>query len=119
MDIEFYRNYCTYKKGVSETFPFDNNTLVFKVGGKIFALLNINSFDSINLKCDPEKAIQLREEHLGVMPGYHMSKVHWNTISCDGSIQDKLILEWTDDSYNLVFKSLSLKIKNEINTLIN
>ena len=111
MDIELYRQFCINKPGVTEEFPFDNRTLVFKVGGKIFVLLDIESFSSINLKCDPEKAIQLREHHPGVIPGYHMNKKHWNTVSCDGSIPDKLILEWTDDSYNLVLNSLPRKLR--------
>jgi len=114
MDIEVYRAWCIQKPGVTEEFPFDNQTLVFKVFGKMFSLLDIENFESVNLKCDPEVAIQLREEYAGVKPGYHMSKKHWNTVSCDGSIPDKLILKWTDDSYNLVFNSLPLKIKKSI-----
>ena len=114
MDIELYRIYCLNKPGVTEEFPFDNRTLVFKVCGKMFSLLDIETFDSINLKCDPEKAIQLRELYPGVIPGYHMNKKHWNTVGCDGSISDKLILEWTDDSYNLVLNSLPLKVRKEI-----
>ncbi len=114
MDIEFYRAYCISKNGVTEQFPFDSNTLVFKVGGKMFSLLNIDNFDSINLKCDPEKAIQLREQFPGVIPGFHMNKNHWNTVSCEGSVPDKLILEWTDDSYNLVLNSLPKKQRFEL-----
>ncbi len=114
MDIELYRNYCLAKLGVTEEFPFDKRILVFKVGRKIFSLMDIESFDSINLKCDPEKAIQLREHHSGVIPGYHMNKRHWNTVSCDGSIADKLILEWTNDSYNLVLNSLPLRVRKEL-----
>jgi predicted DNA-binding protein (MmcQ/YjbR family) len=115
MDIELYRNYCLEKPGVTEEFPFDNRTLVFKVCGKMFSLLDIESFDSVNLKCDPEKAIQLREHYPGVLAGYHMNKKHWNTVNCDGSISDKLILEWTNDSYNLVLNSLPIRIRKEIN----
>lgn len=114
MDIEFYRAYCISKNGVTEQFPFDSNTLVFKVGGKMFSLLNIDNFDSINLKCDPEKAIQLREQFPGVIPGFHMNKNHWNTVSCEGSVPDKLILEWTDDSYNLVLNSLPKKLRFDL-----
>jgi len=114
MDIEEYRRWCIQKTGVTEEFPFDNKTLVFKVFGKMFSLLDVEEFESINLKCDPEIAIQLREEYPGVKPGYHMSKKHWNTVSCDGSIPDKLILKWTDDSYELVFNSLPLKIRKSI-----
>lgn len=114
MDIELYRIYCLEKPGVTEEFPFDNRTLVFKVCGKMFSLLDIESFDSINLKCEPEKAIQLREHYPSVIPGYHMNKKHWNTVSCDGSIPDKLILEWTNDSYNLVLNSLSIRVRKEL-----
>src|SRR5688572_13018746 len=106
MDIEFYRTYCLSKPRVTEEFPFDKQTLVFKVCGKMFSLLDVENFDSVNLKCEPEKAISLREQYIGVTPGYHMNKKHWNTVSCDGSVPDKLILEWTDDSYNLVLNSL-------------
>ena len=89
MDIDLYRIYCLEKPGVTEEFPFDNRTLVFKVCGKMFSLLDIESFDSINLKCEPEKAMQLREQYPSVIPGYHMNKKHWNTVNCDGSIPDK------------------------------
>ncbi|MFM9944948.1 MAG: MmcQ/YjbR family DNA-binding protein [Bacteroidia bacterium] len=114
MDIELYRIFCLKKPGVTEEFPFDSRTLVFKVCGKMFSLLDVESFDSINLKCDPEKAIQLREEYPGVIPGFHMNKNHWNTVTCDDSIPDKLIYEWTDDSYNLVLNSLPLRVRNEL-----
>ena len=102
MDIETYRNYCLGKKGVTEEFPFDENTLVYKVMGKMFALADIDTFESINLKCNPEKAIQLREAYEGVTPGYHMNKKHWNTVRTNGSIPDKLIYQWIDASYRLV-----------------
>ena len=85
IDIETYRNYCISKKGVTEEFPFDNETLVFKVSGKMFALAVISHFNSINLKCDPEEAIDLRERYEAVLPGYHMNKQHWNTILIDGT----------------------------------
>jgi len=114
MDIEFYRSYCIGKQGVTEEFPFDKNTLVFKVCGKMFSLLDVDSFDSVNLKCDPERAVQLREKYPAVIPGYHMNKVHWNTVKLDGSISDHLILEWTDDSYELVFNSLPKSIKKSL-----
>lgn len=107
MNIEAYRSYCLTKKGVTEEFPFDQNTLVYKVMGKMFALADVDTFQSINLKCDPEKAIQLRETYKGVTPGYHMSKKHWNTVQTDGSIADNLIFQWIDDSYQLVVGKLS------------
>ena len=115
MDLEIFRDYCISLPGTTEHLPFDNDTLVFKVGGKLFALCSLQSFVSINLKCDPELAIELREQYADVIPGYHMNKKHWNTVSCDGSISDKLILEWTNDSYNLVLNSLPIRIRKEIN----
>ena len=117
MNIEDYRLYCLKKTGVTESFPFDSETLVFKVGGKMFALANVENFNSVNLKCDPEKAVLLREHYPGVKPGYHMNKVHWNTVNCDGSISDQLICEWTDESYRLVADSLPGKIKKELNLI--
>lgn len=109
MDIEFYRNYCLQKEGVTEGFPFNKTTIVFKVYGKMFALFDIEIFESVNLKCDPENAILLREQYNGITPGYHMNKKHWNTISFDGSVPQKLILNLTDDSYNLALNSIPKK----------
>ena len=111
MNIESFREYCLRKKGVTESFPFDETTLVFKVSGKMFALTDLENNFSINLKCEPEKAIELRERHPSVVPGYHMNKRHWNTIRIDGSIEDELIYGWIDDSYDLVVASLSKKDK--------
>jgi predicted DNA-binding protein (MmcQ/YjbR family) len=107
MNIESFREYCLSKPATSESFPFDENTLVFKVAGKMFALTDLVDDFSINLKCDPEKCIELREHYNCVIPGYHMSKKHWNTILIDGSVDDKLLKEWIDLSYNLVVLSLS------------
>jgi len=107
MNIESFREFCLSKPGTSESFPFDENTLVFKVAGKMFALTDLADDFSINLKCDPEKCIELREHYDCVKPGYHMSKKHWNTILIDGSVDDKLLKEWIDLSYNLVVLSLS------------
>ena len=107
MNIEQIREYCLKKKGVFEEFPFDEETLVFKVAGKIFLLASLEGIPlQINLKCDPEKAIELREGYEAVQPGYHMSKKHWNTIIMDGSIPDRGILEWIDESYSLVVAGL-------------
>lgn len=107
MNIEQIREYCIKKKGVTEEFPFDEETLVFKVAGKIFLLASLDSVPlQINLKCDPEKAIELREQYEAVQPGYHMNKKHWNTIVIDGSIQKQKILDWIDHSYNLVAAGL-------------
>ena len=102
MDIETLREYCISKKRVTESFPFGDDTLVFKAGGKIFALVNLNGDLSLNLKCDPLLAIELRERYSSVIPGYHMNKKHWNTVLLDGSVPDKEILSWIDHSYSLV-----------------
>jgi predicted DNA-binding protein (MmcQ/YjbR family) len=102
MDIESLREYCISKKNVTESFPFGDDTLVFKREGKIFALVNLEGDLSINLKCEPSLAIELRERYNSVIPGYHMNKRHWNTILIDGSIPDNEILKWIDHSYNLI-----------------
>ena len=117
MDIEAYRNYCLTKVGVTEEFPFDNNTLVFKVLGKMFALTNVANFTSINLKCDPEEAIELRETYNAVQPGYHMNKRHWNTVLINGTLPDKLVFSWIDKSYLLVTSSLSKSQKLALRAL--
>jgi predicted DNA-binding protein (MmcQ/YjbR family) len=114
MNIELFRNYCLVKKGVTEGFPFDQETLVFKVGGKMFALTNIDHFESINLKCDPSKALELRERYEAVTSGYHMNKKHWNTVKIDGTIPDSYILKWIDHSYELVIRNLPGKIKGSL-----
>jgi predicted DNA-binding protein (MmcQ/YjbR family) len=102
MDIESVREHCISKKGASEGFPFGEDTLVFKVKGKIFALVNLDGQLSINLKCDPDLAIELRERYSSVIPGYHMNKKHWNTIYIDGTIPDKEIISWIEHSYRLI-----------------
>jgi len=117
MHIEEFREYCLTKKGVTEGFPFDNKALVFKVMGKIFTITDVEKFESVNLKCDPEEAIELREKYPGVIPGYHMNKQHWNTVSMDGSIPDNLIRKWVDDSYDLIASSLTKKLKEELKLL--
>jgi predicted DNA-binding protein (MmcQ/YjbR family) len=109
MNVEEYRSYCLAKRGVTEEFPFDSDTLVFKVMGKMFALTNIATFSSVNLKCDPEKAVELRDRFNAVTAGYHMNKRRWNTIFLDGSISEKHLKAWIDDSYNLVVISLPKK----------
>jgi len=106
MNIEEFREYCIAKPGVTEEFPFDENTLVFKVMGKMFALTDLVDEFSLNLKCDPERAIALREQYPAIQPGYHMSKVHWNTVKMDGSLNQNLILELIDHSYQLVVDKL-------------
>lgn len=101
MNTEDIRLYCLKKDLVTEGFPFGDSTLVFKWGAKIFALLFLDD-PQINLKCDPEKAIELREQYAAVLPGYHMNKLHWNTVILDGSIPPGLLKEWIDHSYELV-----------------
>jgi len=105
MNIEILREYCISKKNVTESFPFGDDTLVFKTEGRIFALVNLEGDLSINLKCDPALAIELRERYSSVIPGYHMNKKHWNTILLDGSISNKDVFAWIDHSYNLVRKN--------------
>ncbi|MBL7698606.1 MAG: MmcQ/YjbR family DNA-binding protein [Chitinophagaceae bacterium] len=104
MNIEEFRNFCLSFDDVTEEFPFGENTLVYKVKGKMFALTGIETFESINLKCDPEEAIELRERYDAVKPGYHMNKAHWNTVRMDNSISDTLLKKWIRDSYDLVLK---------------
>jgi predicted DNA-binding protein (MmcQ/YjbR family) len=102
MDIERFRKHCISKPDVTEDFPFGPDTLVFRVKGKLFALCYVNDFDGVNLKCDPERAVELRERHAGITPGYHMNKKHWNTVATDGGVPDRLFLELVDHSYELV-----------------
>lgn len=102
MNIEILREHCISKRNVTESFPFGDDTLVFKVAGKIFALVNLEGDLTINLKCDPSLALELRERYAAVTPGYHMNKKHWNTIYIDGTVPDKEVLSWIDHSYDLV-----------------
>jgi predicted DNA-binding protein (MmcQ/YjbR family) len=105
MDIEEIRDYCLSKPGTAETLPFGPDTLVFKVDNKIFLLLSLDNEDvQFNVKCDPDLAMELRENYDCVMPGYHMNKKHWNTIVVDGSVKKSLLREWIDHSYELVSK---------------
>ncbi len=114
MNIETLREYCLSKRSVEETVPFGPDVLVFKVMGKMFLLLPLNQEKlQFNVKCNPEKAIELREQYDCVQPGYHMSKQHWNTIHVDGTVSTKLLKEWVDDSYNMIVESLPKKIKEE------
>ncbi len=117
MNIEDLRLYCLSRKGVTEEFPFDETTLVYKVMGKMFALTDSEGEFSMNLKCDPDKAIELREKYTAVQPGYHMNKKHWNTIYLDGSISDELLISWIDNSYNLVVDKLTKAKKVKLSNL--
>jgi len=116
MNIESLRDYCLSKHGTEECFPFDESTLVFKVKGKMFALLPLDEeLLSVNLKCDPEFAIELRERYAEIRPGYHMNKTHWNTVLISSQLTDKLVYELIDHSYQQVVKSLPNRIRNELN----
>ncbi|MCG8410594.1 MAG: MmcQ/YjbR family DNA-binding protein [Bacteroidales bacterium] len=118
MNIEDFRNYCIAKKAVVEEFPFDETTLVFKVMGKIFALTDTENDFTMNLKCIPEQAIELREKYPNtVLPGYHMNKKHWNTIVGNGEASDEQIKEWIDLSYDLVVQKLTKAQKEELKNM--
>lgn len=118
MNIETLREYCLTKAGVTEGFPFDNDTLVFKVMGKMFALCSLEKADSVNLKCDPEYALRLREEYPGrVIAGWHMNKKHWNTVSLDGGLPEALLRSLIDHSYELVASSLKKADKAALQAL--
>lgn len=114
MDLEKVRNFCLKKKGTAEDFPFDEDTLVFKVKGKMFCLTSFSNPFTINLKCDPELAAELREKYDGVIPGYHMNKKYWNTVSLNSDIPDAKIYEWINHSYDLVVNGLPKNIQKEL-----
>ena len=121
MNIEQLYEFCLSLKGVSEHFPFDEDTLVFKVGGKMFCLTSLQKWEkdepSLNLKCDPDKAEELRAEYEAIIPGYHMSKKHWNTVSFHSDVNDTMMCELINASYNMVFSSLTKKVQIEIQAL--
>jgi predicted DNA-binding protein (MmcQ/YjbR family) len=114
MDFTRFYDYCLAKQGVEATFPFDQKTLVMKVYGKMFAATDVDRFESINVKCHPEIAIDYREKYMSVLPGYHMNKKHWNTIIVNGDVDDPLLLKMVDDSYDLVFQSLPKRMRDEM-----
>ena len=116
MDIEQLREYCLLKPGTEETLPFGPDTLVYKVGGKVFLLTGLDTEEfRFNVKCHPDKTLELREKFSCILPGYHMNKKHWNTIVVDGSVSTKQLKEWIDHSYHLVFESLPKKVKENMN----
>ncbi|MBC5840856.1 MmcQ/YjbR family DNA-binding protein [Flavobacterium sp. F-380] len=121
MNLENFYEYCLSKKGVTEHFPFDNDALVFKVGGKIFALTSLEKWElgspGINLKCDPDRALELRAEYESINSGFHMNKKHWNTVLVNLEVSDALVSELIDHSYALVYNSLTKKIQEEISKL--
>ena len=114
MNIEQLREYCLQKPGAEESFPFGEETLVFKVGGKIFLLASLTEGNQFNAKCDPERAVELRERHEEVQPGYHMNKRHWNTVRMDGALKVKEIREMIDHSYEIVLAGLPKKVREGI-----
>lgn len=121
MNIEQYRNYCINKKGVTEHFPFDDDVLVFKVMGKMFALSSVKKWEegtpSVNLKCDPDRTLELRAEYEAIQPGYHMNKNLWNTVSINNEVPDEMIRELIDHSYDLIVASLTKKLQVELANL--
>jgi len=122
MHIEQLRDFCITKKGVTEHFPFDETTLVFKVMGKMFALTSLDNWEKgeskINLKCNPDKAEELRGEYEGIKPGFHMNKKHWNTVTINYSdVSDDLVRELINHSYELVVKGLTKKMQAELENL--
>lgn len=114
MNIESFRDYCLAKPGVTEEFPFDESTLVFKVGGKMFALTDLEEEFRVALKCDPQYSIELRERFSAITPAYHMSKIHWIDVNNAASVDEKLLMQLIDESYELVFKGLTKKIRDVI-----
>ncbi len=114
MNIEEYRDYCLSLNGVTEDFPFGEQTLVFRVGDKMFALANIDEYKFVNLKCDPDEAVILREQYEGISPGWHMSKKHWNSVATFSDVDDELFKKLIKDSYDLVVKSLPKKEREKL-----
>jgi predicted DNA-binding protein (MmcQ/YjbR family) len=116
MNIEQLQEYCLSKNGAEETLPFGPDTLVYKVGGKVFLLTSLNNENGLqfNVKCDPDLAQELRAQYDCVQPGYHMNKKHWNTIVVDGSVSLKLLKEWIDHSYQLIVDSLPKKMREQL-----
>jgi predicted DNA-binding protein (MmcQ/YjbR family) len=107
MEVESFREYCLAKAAVTESTPFGEDVLVFKVSGKMFALVALDEVPATaNLKCDPDRALELRDRYEQVRPGYHMNKKHWNTVEIDSGISDSELRNMIDDSYDLVVRSL-------------
>lgn len=114
MNIEEYRDFCLALPGVTEGFPFDEQTLVFKVMGKMFALADVDEFSGFNVKCHPEDCIELREQYSGIEPGYHMNKKHWITVSTDGSVPEEIMFRLLKKSWELVAAGLPKKLREEL-----
>jgi predicted DNA-binding protein (MmcQ/YjbR family) len=114
MNIEELRDYCLEKPYATEGFPFGEDTLVFKVGGKVFLLASLSTGNRFNAKCDPERAQELREQFDEIVPGYHMNKQHWNTVYMDGRLTFKQLTGLVDHSYELIFNSLPKKTRETL-----
>jgi predicted DNA-binding protein (MmcQ/YjbR family) len=114
LNIEALREYCLMKKGVTEEFPFDSNTLVFKVMGKMFILTDVEDFEGVNLKVLPEDGAALREQYPFIQPAYHMNKKHWITVKMGGSVPERLLRQWIDNSYDLVTAGLTRSQKSAL-----
>ncbi len=114
MNMEELREYCLRKPGAEESFPFGEETLVFKVGGKVFLIASLTEGNQFNVKCDPERAIELRERYEEVQPGYHMNKRHWNTVRMDGALKAKAIREMIDHSYEIIVAGLPKKVREKL-----
>ncbi|MCB0795212.1 MAG: MmcQ/YjbR family DNA-binding protein [Flavobacteriales bacterium] len=114
MTLTDFRSYCLAKPGVTEDTPFGPDTLVLRVKGKMFALTGLELFTFVNLKCDPERALDLRDRYAGITPGYHMSKKHWNSVLMDGSVPEPLVMELIDHSYELVRASLPARVRGTL-----
>ncbi len=117
MYLDELREYCLSKKGTSEGTPFGPETLVFKVMNKMFAVTGIDNYEFVNLKCDPEYAAELRERYVGIKPGWHMNKQHWNSVMTDGSVPENLFKELVDHSYDIIVQSLPKKVQKELEEL--
>lgn len=118
MNLEQFYDFCLSKTGVTEHFPFNEDALVLKIGGKMFLLTSLSSWEegkpTVNLKCNPDQALELRANYEGIQPGYHMNKKHWNTVSINEDVPNSLVKELIQHSYDLVFQSLSIKIQKEL-----
>jgi predicted DNA-binding protein (MmcQ/YjbR family) len=114
INLKDYKTSCLNLKNAEETMPFDKSTLVFSIVGKMFSSTNLETFEFFNVKCEPEKASPLSEKYHAVTPSYYMNKKHWNSIKMDGSISDRQIKKWIEDSYNLVVAKLPKKVQKEV-----
>ena len=117
MELESLREYCLSKKGSEECLPFDDETLVFKVMGKIFLITNLEGEAGISIKVEPEEGLSMREQYPAVLPAWHMNKLHWVTVSLDGTVEDSVLRKWIDCSYALVVNGLTRKLRLELDDL--